>query len=85
MTARRILVISYPFPPMPTVGGNRWLAMSKYLRRAGYEVEILTTGAFGARARIVSRGAIAPGPDRRALAAAMLRRPPLPRARDPGG
>jgi glycosyltransferase involved in cell wall biosynthesis len=45
--AKRILVVSYPFPPMPTVGGNRWLAMSKYLRRAGYEVDILTTSAFG--------------------------------------
>src|SRR5262245_28928612 len=45
--AKRILVVSYTFPPMPTVGGNRWLAMSKYLRRAGYEVEILTTSAFG--------------------------------------
>ena len=45
--SRRVLVVSYPYPPMPTVGGNRWLAMSKYLRRAGYEVEILTTSAFG--------------------------------------
>jgi glycosyltransferase involved in cell wall biosynthesis len=50
MPARRILVITYPYPPMPTVGGNRWLAMAKYLRRAGHEVEILTTGAFGANA-----------------------------------
>jgi glycosyltransferase involved in cell wall biosynthesis len=47
MPGRRILVITYPFPPMPSVGGNRWLAMAKYLRRAGHEVEILTTGAFG--------------------------------------
>ncbi len=45
---RRILVVSYPHPPMPSVGGNRWLAMSKYLRRAGYDVELLgTTSAFG--------------------------------------
>jgi glycosyltransferase involved in cell wall biosynthesis len=47
MPGLRILVISYPYPPMPTVGGNRWLAMAKYLRRAGHEVEILTTSAFG--------------------------------------
>ena len=32
---------------MPTVGGNRWLAMSKYLRRAGHEVEIDYTGRPG--------------------------------------
>ena len=48
MPSRRILVVTYPYPPMPTVGGNRWMAMAKYLRRAGHEVEILTTGAFGA-------------------------------------
>ena len=47
MPARRILVISYPFPPMPSVGGNRWLAMAKYLRRAGHQVEVVTTRAFG--------------------------------------
>ena len=45
--AEESLVVSYPYPPMASVGGNRWLAMSKYLRRAGYEVEILTTSAFG--------------------------------------
>jgi glycosyltransferase involved in cell wall biosynthesis len=43
----RILVCTHQYPPMPSVGGNRWLAMSKYLRRAGYEVEVLTTAAFG--------------------------------------
>lgn len=80
MPSRRILVISYPYPPMPSVGGNRWLAMSKYLRRAGYEVEILTTGAFGAhwqdREHHVHR-------TRDLLGAhwlrTILRRPPLPR------
>jgi glycosyltransferase involved in cell wall biosynthesis len=30
------------------VGGNRWLAMAKYLRRAGHEISVLTTDAFGA-------------------------------------
>src|ERR1700759_1302470 len=33
---------------MPSVGGNRWLAMTKYLRRRGHHVDILTTSAFGA-------------------------------------
>lgn len=45
--SRRILVVTYHYPPLPSVGTNRWLAMSKYLRRAGFEVEILTTAAFG--------------------------------------
>jgi glycosyltransferase involved in cell wall biosynthesis len=79
MPASRILVVSYPYPPMPTVGGNRWLAMTKYLRRAGHEVTVLTTSAFGSlpddRERSVVRS-----PD---LIAApwlrwLLRRPPLP-------
>lgn len=47
MPPRRILVVTYPHPPVPSVGGNRWLAMSKYLRRRGHDVDILTTGAFG--------------------------------------
>jgi glycosyltransferase involved in cell wall biosynthesis len=79
MPSRRILVVSYPYPPMPTVGGNRWLAMSKYLRRRGHDVTVLTTSAFGAlpddRQQQVVRS-----PD---LIAArwlrsLLRRPPLP-------
>ena len=32
---------------MPSVGGNRWLAMAKYLRRLGHHVDVLTTSAFG--------------------------------------
>jgi glycosyltransferase involved in cell wall biosynthesis len=32
---------------MPSVGANRWLSMAKYLRRADFEVEIVTTAAFG--------------------------------------
>jgi glycosyltransferase involved in cell wall biosynthesis len=47
MATRRILVVTYPYPPMPSVGGNRWLAMTKYLRRRGHQVDILTTSAFG--------------------------------------
>jgi glycosyltransferase involved in cell wall biosynthesis len=79
MPSRRILVITYPYPPMPSVGGNRWLAMSKYLRRAGHEVEILTTGAFGAHPDDGEHGVHRTGD---LLGArwlrALLRRPPLP-------
>ena len=46
-TRRRILVVSYAYPPMPSVGGNRWLAMTKYLRRRGHHVDVLTTSAYG--------------------------------------
>ena len=84
MPSRRILVISYPYPPMPTVGGNRWLAMSKYLRRAGHEVEILTTSAFGTDAHDVEH-MVHRTPD--LLGArwlrTLLRRPPLPEAGSP--
>jgi glycosyltransferase involved in cell wall biosynthesis len=44
---RRLLVVTYYYPPTPHVGSNRWLAMAKYLRRAGHEVTVLTTSAGG--------------------------------------
>ena len=77
--SRRLLVVTYHYPPMPSVGTNRWLAMSKYLRRAGFEVEILTTDAFGSslddEEQRVHRAYDLVGADwlRRGL-----RRPPLP-------
>ena len=79
MATRRILVITYPFPPMPSVGGNRWLAMTKYLRRRGHRVDILTTSAFGAlptdaENRVHRSGDLDSAPWLRKL----LRRPPLP-------
>jgi glycosyltransferase involved in cell wall biosynthesis len=84
MTARRILVVTYPYPPMPSVGGNRWLAMTKYLRRAGHDVTILTTSAFGRLAEAEELGVV------RAedlLAArwlrALMRRPALPTEGEP--
>src|SRR5437879_3841503 len=86
MTSRRILVISYPYPPMPTVGANRWLAITKYLRRRGHHVDVLTTSAFGAlpddRERGVHRAADLVGaPWLRAL----TRRPPLPKPGEAAG
>jgi glycosyltransferase involved in cell wall biosynthesis len=44
---RRLLVITYYFPPEASVGAHRWRAMSRWLRRLGYEVTVLTTRAFG--------------------------------------
>jgi hypothetical protein len=40
--ARRLLVISYHFPPDGAVGGQRWAGLSKYLARLGWEVHVVT-------------------------------------------
>jgi glycosyltransferase involved in cell wall biosynthesis len=47
MSARRLLVVTYAWPPIPSVGANRWLATTKYLRRLGHEVTVLTTSLMG--------------------------------------
>jgi glycosyltransferase involved in cell wall biosynthesis len=79
MAARRVLVVSYPYPPMPTVGGNRWLAMSKYLRRAGHDVTVLTTSAFGSLPDDAERQVVrAPDLVSARWLRRLLRRPPLP-------
>ena len=80
MPQRRILVVAYAYPPMPSVGGNRWLAMTKYLRRSGHHVELLTTSAFGSLPDDQRQGVhrskdlIAAGWLR-----TLMRRPPLPK------
>jgi len=43
----RLLVVTYVYPPASGVGGIRWSTMTKYLRRAGHEVTVLTSSAFG--------------------------------------
>ncbi len=40
--ARRLLVISYYFPPDGCVGGLRWAGIAKYLARLGWQVSVLT-------------------------------------------
>jgi glycosyltransferase involved in cell wall biosynthesis len=84
MPPRRILVVSYPYPPMPTVGGNRWLAMSRYLRELGHDVTVLTTSAFGslpddAQRQVVRSPDLIAAPWLRRL----MRRPPLPEPGEP--
>lgn len=39
---RRILIVSYTFPPAPGVGGRRWAKSAKYFSRQGHHVEVLT-------------------------------------------
>ena len=74
---RRLLIITYYFPPEGSVGAHRWRAMSRWLQRLGHEVTVLTTPAFG---RLTNEGAeiervfdLAASPALRRL----LRRPPL--------
>lgn len=46
-TPRRILVVSYYFPPNPLPGSHRWESMAHALRGLGHEVTVITTGASG--------------------------------------
>ncbi len=43
----RILLVAYFFPPCTDTGAHRPAALAKYLRRAGHDVTVLTTGAYG--------------------------------------
>lgn len=64
---------------MPSVGGNRWLAMSKYLRRQGHQVFVLTTAAFGSLPDDADQGVFrAEDLLGRKWFRRLLRRPPLP-------
>ncbi len=38
---RKILIISYVFPPYPGIGGRRWAKIAKYLTRQGFEVHVI--------------------------------------------
>ena len=46
-SSRRILLVSYFFPPCTDTGAHRPAALGKYLRRAGHDVTVLTTSAYG--------------------------------------
>ena len=41
----RLVVASYYYPPWAFPAANRWAAMTKYLRRLGHDVTVVTTGA----------------------------------------
>jgi hypothetical protein len=45
---RRLLIITYHFPPDGTIGGQRWAGLSKYLDRLGWEVHVITAAVSGA-------------------------------------
>lgn len=76
MPPRRLLVVSYYYPPFPSVGSNRWAAMVPALRELGHEVTVLTTNAGGTLPDdgdgVVRTGDLQGSPTLRKL----LRRPP---------
>jgi glycosyltransferase involved in cell wall biosynthesis len=77
MPGRRILLACYHFPPLPSVGGNRWASLARHLRILGNEVVVVTTGAYGRDADdsnwVVRTGDLNATASLRRL----LRRPPL--------
>ena len=44
---RRLLLVAYFYPPCTDTGAHRPTALAKNLRRAGHEVTVLTTSAYG--------------------------------------
>jgi len=54
--ARRLLVISYYFPPDGSVGGLRWAGITKYLAREGWQLAVLTAARPGGSDGVVERG-----------------------------
>jgi glycosyltransferase involved in cell wall biosynthesis len=43
MPARRLLIVTYYYPPRPVIGSVRWAAMGEWLRRKGHEVTVVTS------------------------------------------
>lgn len=70
----RLLVVSFSYPPFPSVGGNRWAAMRRHLVARGHEVTVLTTSAFGSREEDRAEGVVRTAD---LMASPALRRPPL--------
>ena len=83
MPSRKLLVLTYHWPPFPASGATRWTSLVKYLRRAGHEVTVVTTSVFGtlpsdADEGVVRTGDLAEASQLRRL----LRRPPLARLQE---
>lgn len=76
---RRVLLVAYTYPPMPTVGANRTDAMARHLRLLGHDVTVLTTAAFGQRRNLGDEQGVVRVPDLTSSVwlRRLLRRPPL--------
>jgi hypothetical protein len=55
---RRILLVSFFYPPSREAGVHRAVAMAKYLRRTGHEVTVLSTSAYGTLPDDAERGIV---------------------------
>jgi len=54
---KKILIISYLFAPMATIGAVRWTKIAKYLTQMGYDISVLTTSARAAEDELLVRDA----------------------------
>lgn len=49
LQSKKAIIVCYTFPPMPGVGGRRWVKFAKYLRKSGWQVRVISgTPAKGA-------------------------------------
>ena len=75
---RRTAVVSYYWPPLPSIGAQRWVSMSKHLRAQGHDVRIVTSRAHGTLPddgdRVIRTGDLASADALRKV----LRRPAMP-------
>ncbi len=74
----RIAVVSYYWPPLPSIGAQRWVSMSKHLRARGHDVRIVTSRAHGTLPddgdRVIRTGDLTSAESLRRV----LRRPAMP-------
>ena len=86
MRSRRLLVITYHWPPFTGAGAARWSAMVRHLRELGHEVTVITTSLWNRPTGADAEGVIRT----RDLAAAgtlrrLLRRPEQANDEAPAG
>jgi glycosyltransferase involved in cell wall biosynthesis len=60
---RRLLLLSYYYPPTPSVGGVRAAGLAKYLPRFGWEATVVTPAVAG-RAAVAAPGSLVETEDR---------------------